>query len=80
MNPNERHELTLVDYYALAIAPAIYRAGFFKMSDHDLQKNLRIFRLANETILEQATNLATMSLALRNQSPTEGIRDERSRT
>jgi hypothetical protein len=77
MDPNTPQPLTLVDYYALAIAPTFYARSIEYVSRNP-DSTPAILGQAVTAIFEQATLLDRWSLELRNQpkSPREGRSDE----
>jgi hypothetical protein len=71
MNPHATHPLTLVDYYALALAPTFYSTIIDQGGEQGtLWENLTTVRVA---LFKEAQDLATMSLNSR--TPREGSHD-----
>jgi hypothetical protein len=76
MDPNTPQPLTLVDYYALAIAPHFYNYFLDKYSGASPDKIRESGPMMRDAIFEQASGLAAHSLRLRQSPPREGRSDE----
>jgi hypothetical protein len=75
MDPNTPQPLTLVDYYALAIAPTIYANYLDRSHGKPIEESIRILDMARASVFQEAAHLATMSISMRT-PPREGRSDE----
>jgi len=82
LNPDEKHELTMTDYYALALAPAFYAGmmeALMRQGHFALDLSGVAMQRTRDALFHEARALATMSLLSRQGGPAAPIhtREER---